>query len=76
MGIGNLPMDNVSVGNENNRMSIEALTITPVKFCCHVMIIIILMSIITNINIINKIKINNIIHIFNIIIIINILKYC
>jgi len=49
--------------------------ITPVKFCYHVMIIIILISIIMNINIINKIKINNIIHIFNIIIIINIVKY-
>jgi len=43
-------------------MSKEALTITLVKFCCHVMIIIIHISMIININIINKIKINNIIH--------------
>ena len=50
-------------------VSIKTLTITPVKFCCDVMSIIILMSMIININIINKIKINNIIHIFNIIII-------
>jgi len=55
-------------------MSIEALTITPVKFCGNVMIIIIFMSMITNINIINKIKINNILHIFNIFIIINIIN--
>jgi len=53
-------------------MFIEALTITPVKFCCHVIIIIIFISMIININIINKIKINNILHIFNTIIIINI----
>ena len=45
-------------------VSIEALTIKQVKFCCYVMIIIILMCMIININIINKIKINNIIHIF------------
>jgi len=53
-------------------MSKEALTITPVKFYYHIMIIIIFISMIININIINKIKINNILHIFNIIIIINI----
>ena len=59
-------------------MFIKALTITAVKFCCHVMIIIIFMSVIINLNIINKIKINNILHIFNIITIfniINIIKY-
>ena len=49
----------------------EALTIRSIKFCCHVIIIVILTSIIININIINNIKVINNIHIFNIIYIIN-----
>jgi len=34
----------------------DALNITPIKFCCQVIIIIILISMIININIINNIK--------------------
>jgi len=63
------------------KMFIEALTITPVKICCHVMIIIILMSMIININIINKKKLITFfiylisLLLLNIINIINIIKY-
>jgi len=55
-------------------MSKEVLTITPIKFCCHIMIIIILISKIININIVNNIKISNIINIVNNIKIINIIN--
>ena len=51
----------------------EALIITSIKFCCHALIIVILISMIININIINNIKIINNIHIFNIINFINII---
>jgi len=53
-------------------MFIEALTIISIKFCCHVRIIIILMSMIININIIKYLLILlNIVNSVNIINIIN-----